>query len=273
MRLLIAQAGGSAPAQLLTNAFTGLAAKTGRRLHVVDVACPRSRTTPSPSPRSSPSSACSFPAWPPARRRRTLPPPPDRVAHCRARRGGGGDRPDRSAIAAGVTGFGDYLAVAGIVALFSLAISARTAALGRIKLPLIALAVITFLIVGVPVSSGQFQPGPVRTRVPAGAELRAAAGRGRRRGAPTPVCFHRRWTPPDTCGSSAPGPRRASARSSLHSTRPWLSPALSHYGLRMPTVRPTSVEVMVPVRAHRAHGEAWMLVKARPIFLASSVVS
>jgi len=65
-----------------------------------------------------------------------------------------------AAVASGITGFDDYLPMAGIVALFSLAISAPTAALGRIKLPLIALAVITFLIVGIPVSGGPSNLGP-----------------------------------------------------------------------------------------------------------------
>jgi hypothetical protein len=70
-------------------------------------------------------------------------------------------------IADAVTGFGDYLAMAGIVALFSVAISAPTAALGRIKPPLLALAILVFIVFGIPVSGGPgglapFGPGFLR---------------------------------------------------------------------------------------------------------------
>src|SRR6185312_10865049 len=47
-----------------------------------------------------------------------------------------------------------YVAVAGIVALFSLAISAPTAALGRIWPPLISVAVLVFMVLGIPASGG-----------------------------------------------------------------------------------------------------------------------
>ncbi|MGH2894502.1 MAG: hypothetical protein ACRDPM_14745, partial [Solirubrobacteraceae bacterium] len=63
-------------------------------------------------------------------------------------------------VADAITGFGDYLPIAGIVALFSLAISAPTAALGRARLPLIGLAILTFLILGVPASGGPSGLGP-----------------------------------------------------------------------------------------------------------------
>jgi hypothetical protein len=59
-----------------------------------------------------------------------------------------------SGIADGITGFGDYVAIAGIIALFSLAISAPTAALGGIKLPLIGCSIFVFMILGLPVSGG-----------------------------------------------------------------------------------------------------------------------
>ena len=71
-------------------------------------------------------------------------------------------------IADGISGLGNYLSIAGIVALFSLAISLPTAALGEIKPPLVTLAVLVFLIVGLPVSGGpgglaQFGPSLFRS--------------------------------------------------------------------------------------------------------------
>ena len=160
MTLLVAQAGGSAPAQLLTNTFTGLAAKTRQRLEVVDVVPPLRNDSLAlssfftilcvlfPSLATGAATAHLF------RRRHTAwriaVPVVAAVAMGLA----------AGAVASGITGFSDYLPVAGIVALFSLAVSAPTAALGRIKLPLIALAVITFLIVGLPVSGGPSGLGP-----------------------------------------------------------------------------------------------------------------
>jgi len=167
MTLLVARAGGSAPAQLLTTTFTGLAATTGQKLHVVDAVPPLRDDSLGlssfftilcvlfPSLATGAATAHLF------RRHRTgwriAVPVGAAVAISLP----------ATAIAAGVTGFGDYLPVAGIVALFSLAISAPTAALGRIKLPLIALAVIAFLILGLPVSGGPsnlgaFGPGFLR---------------------------------------------------------------------------------------------------------------
>ncbi len=71
-------------------------------------------------------------------------------------------------IADGISGLGDYWAIAGIVALFSLAISAPAAALGQIRPHLAALCVLAFLIVGIPVSGGPpnlaaFAPGFLRS--------------------------------------------------------------------------------------------------------------
>jgi hypothetical protein len=71
-------------------------------------------------------------------------------------------------IADGVAGFGDYLAIAGIVALFSLAISAPTAALGRIKPVLAAVAFVFFIVLGMPVSGG---PGGLASFGPASLRL------------------------------------------------------------------------------------------------------
>lgn len=154
MTLLVAQAGGSAPAQLLTDTFSGLAAKTGRHLAVVDAVPPLKDDSLAlssfftilcvlfPSLATGAATAHVF------RRHRTA----WRIAVPAIAAVAIGL--SATAVAAGVTGFGDYLSVAGIVALFSLSISAPTAALGRIKLPLIALAVIAFLIIGIPVSGG-----------------------------------------------------------------------------------------------------------------------
>jgi hypothetical protein len=168
LTLLVARAGGSAPAQLLTNTFSGLAATTGQRLHVVDAVPPLKDDSLAlssfftilcvlfPSLATGAATAHVFrrhgTAW------RIAVPAVAAVAIGLS----------ATAVAAGVTGFGDYLSVAGIVALFSLAISAPTVALGRIKLPLIALAVITFLIMGIPVSGGPsglaaFGPGFLRS--------------------------------------------------------------------------------------------------------------
>jgi len=167
LTLLIAQAGGSAPAQVLTSTFTGLAAKTGRHLNVVDAVPPLPEDSLAlssfftilcvlfPSLATGAATAHLFrghrTAW------RIAVPVVAAVAIGLA----------AAAVAVGITGFGNYLALAGIVALFSLAISAPTAALGRIRLPLIGLAVITFLIIGIPVSGGPanlgaFGPGFLR---------------------------------------------------------------------------------------------------------------
>jgi hypothetical protein len=167
MSLLIAQAGGSAQAQLLTNTFTAVAEKSGRALDVIDVVPPLRNDSLAlssfftilcvlfPSLATGAATAHLF------RRHRTV----WRVAVPVVAAMAIGVT--ATAVAAGITGFGDYLSVAGIVALFSLAISAPTAALGRIRLPLIGLAVITFLIVGIPVSGGPsnlgaFGPGFLR---------------------------------------------------------------------------------------------------------------
>ncbi|HEY1712509.1 MAG TPA: hypothetical protein VGG07_06380 [Solirubrobacteraceae bacterium] len=160
MTLLVAQAGGSAPAQLLTNTFTGLAAKTGQRLDVVDVVPPLRNDSLALSPFFTilcvlfPSLATGAATAHLFRRHRTA----WRIAVPVVAAVAIGL--SAAAVASGITGFDDYLPMAGIVALFSLAISAPTAALGRIKLPLIALAVITFLIVGIPVSGGPSNLGP-----------------------------------------------------------------------------------------------------------------
>jgi nucleotide-binding universal stress UspA family protein len=76
-----------------------------------------------------------------------------------------------AAIADGIAGLGHYPAIAGIVALFSLAVAACTAALARIWPPLVAVAVLAFIVLGIPVSGGAaslaaFTPGFLRVLSP-----------------------------------------------------------------------------------------------------------
>jgi hypothetical protein len=167
MTVLIARAGGAGPAQFLTTAATGLAAHTGKRLTVVDAVPPLGDDSEGLSPYFMilcvlfPSVATGSITAHLFRRRRTAwrigIPMVTAVALGLAAAG----------VADGITGAGDYLSIAGIVALFSLATSAPTAALGRIKLPLIGLAVLAFLILGLPASGGPsdlgaFVPGFLR---------------------------------------------------------------------------------------------------------------
>jgi nucleotide-binding universal stress UspA family protein len=77
-----------------------------------------------------------------------------------------------AAIADGIAGLGNYAAIAGIVALFSLAVAAPTAVLARIRPPLVALGVLVFIVAGIPVSGGpanlaSFTPGFLRVFYPA----------------------------------------------------------------------------------------------------------
>src|SRR5580700_1552226 len=57
-------------------------------------------------------------------------------------------------IADGIAGLGNYAAIAGVVALFSLAVAAPTALLARIWPPLVIVAVLVFIVFGIPVSGG-----------------------------------------------------------------------------------------------------------------------
>jgi hypothetical protein len=167
LRLMLAGAGGTGPAQALTGAFEAVAARTGRHLTVVDVVPPLNGDSDAfssyflilcvlfPSVAAGHLSAQIFRrdrrAW------RIAVPVVMAVATGAVVAG----------IADAVTGFGDYPAIAGIVALFSVAISAPTAALGRIKPPLLALAILVFIVLGIPVSGGPgglapFGPGFLR---------------------------------------------------------------------------------------------------------------
>ncbi len=75
-------------------------------------------------------------------------------------------------IADGISGLGNYAAVAGIIALFSAAVAVPTAALARTWPPLTAMAVLLFMMFGIPVSGGPsglaaFGPGFLRVLHPA----------------------------------------------------------------------------------------------------------
>ena len=59
-----------------------------------------------------------------------------------------------SAVADGMADIGDFWSVAGVLALFSLAISASAAAFARIKAPLASVGLLLFVVVGLPVSVG-----------------------------------------------------------------------------------------------------------------------
>jgi Universal stress protein family len=172
LRLLVAQAGGTAPAQALTRVFGVVAAHSGHSLVVADVVPPLARDTQAlsswfvvlsvliPSLAAGSASAMAF---------------------RRARRAWAVGAPlaaavvigvVAAAIADGIAGLGHYAVIAGLVALFSLAVSAPTAVLGRIWPPLVALAVLAFIVFGIPVSGGpanlaSFTPGFLRALSPA----------------------------------------------------------------------------------------------------------
>jgi nucleotide-binding universal stress UspA family protein len=164
LRLLTTQAGGTGPEQALIGAFTAVAARSGHHLIVSDVVPPRSSDTQAlsswfivlsvliPSVAAGSASAMAF---------------------RRARRAWSVAAPGAAAIvsglvaaaiADGIAGLGNYAAIAGIVALFALAVAAPTAALARIWPPLVALAVLAFIVSGIPASGGpanlaSFTPG------------------------------------------------------------------------------------------------------------------
>lgn len=170
--LLVAQAGGTGPAQALIQAFGAVAARSGRHLTVADVVPPLTGDTEGlssffvvlgvliPSLAAGSASALAFrrtrPAWCVAA--------PVAVAVVIGA--------VSAAIADGVAGLGNYAAIAGIVALFSLAVAAPTAVLARIWPPLVTVAVLAFIVFGIPVSGGpanlaSFGPGFLRVLDPA----------------------------------------------------------------------------------------------------------
>ncbi|MGD0239961.1 MAG: universal stress protein [Streptosporangiaceae bacterium] len=171
LRLLVTQAGGTGPEQALNGAFTAVAARSGRRLVVSDVVPPRASDTQAlsswfvvlsvliPSLAAGSASAMAF---------RRAPRPWPVAAPVAAAIVSGAVA---AAIADGVAGLGHYAAMAGIVALFSLAVAAPTAVLARLWPPLTALAVLVFIVLGIPVSGGpanlaSFTPGFLRVLSP-----------------------------------------------------------------------------------------------------------
>jgi hypothetical protein len=154
LTLLTAGAGGSAPTQAITSAFTKVAAASGRALTTRDVVPPLSGDSqalssffvilcvlfPSLATGIAAGHALRRSAW--AARVGVLLMVAVLVGLAAA------------GIADAISGLAHYWAIAGIVALFSLAISAPTAAMGQIKPHLVAVGVLAFLIVGIPVSGG-----------------------------------------------------------------------------------------------------------------------
>jgi nucleotide-binding universal stress UspA family protein len=171
LRLLVTQAGGTGPDQALSGAFAAVAARSGRQLIVSDAVPPRTSDSQAlsswfvilsvliPSLASGSASALAFRraprAWSVA-----APVAMAVVSGLVA-----------AAIAEGIAGLGNYAAIAGIVALFSLAVAALTAVLARIRPPLVALAVLAFIVFGIPASGGPanlagFTPGFLRVLSP-----------------------------------------------------------------------------------------------------------
>ena len=167
LRLLVTQAGGTGPDQALSGALAAVAARSGRHLTVSDVVPPRASDSQAlsswfivlsvliPSLAAGSASAMIFRrarrAWSVAA--------PAAVAVASGL--------VAAAIADGLAGLGNYAAIAGLVALFSLAVAAPTAVLARIWPPLVALAVLVFIVFGIPASGRAGQPGQLHSRLPA----------------------------------------------------------------------------------------------------------
>jgi hypothetical protein len=154
MSLLTAEAAGNSPTQTLTNVFTEFAAKSHTPLTVTDVV---PTTSGDAQGLSSfflilcvlfPSLATGVAVGHALRRS----PLAARLGVLVAVAGIAGLA--AAGIGDGISNLGHYWPIAGIVGLFSLAISAPTAALGQIKPHLSALCVLVFLVFGIPVSGG-----------------------------------------------------------------------------------------------------------------------
>ena len=171
LRLLVTQAGGTGPEQAISGAFAAVAARSGRQLTVSDVVPPRASDSQAlsswfvvlsvliPSLAAGSASALAFRR---ARRAWSVAAPVAAAVVSGV---------IAAAIADGIAGLGNYAAIAGIVALFSLAVAAPTAVLARIRPPLVALAVLAFIVFGIPVSGGpanlaSFTPGFLRVLSP-----------------------------------------------------------------------------------------------------------
>jgi hypothetical protein len=171
-RLLTTAAGGAGTAQALTAAFDALAAQTHQRLTVIDVVPPLRGDSEAfsaffvmlgvlfPSLIAGVASALTFPHAGLPWRVGVLATVGVVIGLVAA------------GISSGVAGFGDYLQIAGIVALFSFAISAPIAALARIKPAAIGLGFFFLVVLGLPVSGGPgglgpFGPGFLRVLDPA----------------------------------------------------------------------------------------------------------
>ncbi len=177
----MAPAAGTAPAQTLTTAFGALAAHTGQPLTVTDVVAPADRDSMALSPFFLilgvlfPSVAAGRPPrWSSAAR----------VGLVVGRAGprGRGDRAWPPRHRGRGPGLGNYPALAGIVALFSLAVAAADRRPRPDPAAAWALAVLVFVVFGLPASGGPSGLGPFGPAFPAGVEPGAAAwtrGRGR----------------------------------------------------------------------------------------------
>jgi nucleotide-binding universal stress UspA family protein len=172
LRLLVTQAGGTAPAQALIGTFGTVAARSGSHLIVADVVPPLPGDSQAlsswfvllgvliPSLAAGSVSAMAFRRARPWLSVTALAAAAIVIGLVAA------------AIADGIAGLGNYAAIAGIVALFSLAVAACTAVLARIWPPLTAVAVLAFIVFGIPVSGGpanlaSFLPGFLRVLNPA----------------------------------------------------------------------------------------------------------
>ena len=172
LRLLVAQGGGSAPAQFLTQAFGTVAARSGHQLTVTDVV----PTLPSDTQALSPFFVLLAALIPSLAAGSG-----SALAFRRARPALAVAAPVAVAVAIGlvsaavadaIAGLGNYAAIAGTVALFSLAVAAPTAVLARIWPPLVSVAVLVFIVFGIPVSGGpanlaSFSPAFLRVLDPA----------------------------------------------------------------------------------------------------------
>ena len=171
LRLLVTQAGGTGPEQAITGAFTAVAAHSGRRLVVSDVVPPRASDTQAlsswfivlsvliPSLAAGSASALALRRTP---RAWSVGAPVAAAVVSGA---------VAAAIADAIAGLGNYAAIGGIVALFALAVAAPTAVLARIRPPLAALALLAFIVLGIPASGGpanlaSFTPGFLRALSP-----------------------------------------------------------------------------------------------------------